>query len=411
MIGRISMKLFVISQYFWPENFTINSIATSLVNKNYKIKVITGKPNYPTGVMFNGYKALGFQNENYKGVEVQRIPLLPRGRNVFSLAINYFSFVLSGLLFMPWLLRKEKSDVIFVYGVSPILQAIPAIYLGWLKNVPVVLWVQDLWPESLSATGYVTNKYVLKIVEYIVRFIYKRVDLLLVQSEAFIGPVSELAPGTPIKYFPNSVDVSFTQPTDRQVTNLPGLDAPFSILFAGNIGTAQAVEVILEAATLLKDQTEIQFVLLGDGSRRNWMINEAKNRGLENLQLPGKFPVEDMPVYMQKATALLVTLSDKKIFSKTIPNKVQAYMASGRPILASINGETARVVTKSGAGIATPAENSGELAHAILKLVNMNASERDKMGSNGKKYFKAHFDHDQLVEQLIILLKSAKRKI
>lgn len=411
MIGFYIMKLVIISQYFWPENFTINNIATSIVNKNYKTKVITGKPNYPKGVIFEGYKSFGFLNERHEGVEVQRIPLLPRGSNVFSLAINYFSFVLSGLLFMPWLLRKEKSDVIFVYGVSPILQAIPAIYLGWLKNAPVVLWVQDLWPESLSATGYVTNKYVLKIVEYIVRFIYKRVDLLLVQSEAFIGPVSELAPGTPIKYYPNSVDVSFTQPTDRQVTNLPGLDAPFSILFAGNIGTAQAVEVILEAATLLKDQTDIQFVLLGDGSRRNWMINEAKNRGLENLQLPGKFPVEDMPVYMQKATALLVTLADKEIFSKTIPNKVQAYMASGRPILASINGETARVITKSGAGIAMPAENGGELANAILKLLNMNASERDKMGSNGKKYFKAHFDHDQLVEQLIILLKSAKRKI
>lgn len=404
------MKLIVISQYFWPENFTINNIATSLVKKKHNVKAVTGKPNYPAGVIFDGYQALGFHKEEYEGVEVKRIPLLPRGNNAFSLAINYLSFVFCGLIFIPWILRQEKSDAILVYGVSPILQAIPAIYLGWLKNVPVVLWVQDLWPESLSATGYVTNKNILKIVEYMVRFIYKRVDLLLVQSEAFIKPVSELASGTPIKYYPNSVGVSFTQSTNRQVPNLPGLEAPFSILFAGNIGAAQAVEVILEAATILKDQTDIQFVILGDGSRRDWMINEAKNRGLKNLHLPGKFPVEDMPVYMQKASSLLVTLSDKEIFSKTIPNKVQAYMASGRPILASMNGEAARVITNSGSGIAVQAENGVELANAICKLYNMNAVERNEMGENGKKYFKAHFDHDQLVERLIVLLMSAKRK-
>lgn len=404
------MRVLIISQYFWPENFNINSIAISLFKKKHEVSVFTGKPNYPSGVILDGYDALSFQKEEREGILIQRIPLLARGSGSVRLVLNYLSFVLSGLLFMPWFLRREKCDVIFVYGVSPILQAIPAIFVGWLRKVPVVLWVQDLWPESLSGTGYVTNKYVLKIVEYVVRFIYKHVDLLLVQSEAFVEPVRELASSTPIKYYPNLVDMSFTEVSRQPAVELPGLADQFSILFAGNIGTAQSVEVIVEAATLLKDSPEIQFIILGDGSCRNWMLDEVKLRGLTNLHLPGKFPIEDMPGYMQQASALLVSLTDNEIFSKTIPCKIQAYMASGRPIIASMNGEAARIITKSGAGIAVPAENSTELANAILQLYNMDSSERDIMGENGKRYFKTHFDHDQLIDQLIIHLDSTQYK-
>lgn len=401
------MRVLIFSQYYWPESFRINEVAKTLCDKGIGVEVLTGKPNYPRGEIFDGYCAWGCRREIQHGIDIHRVPLLARGRGGWRLALNYLSFVISGILFAPWLLRRRKFDVIFVYAPSPILQTIPAIFLGWLKGCPVVLWVQDLWPESLSATGHVNNKTILKLVESVVRFIYRHVDLLLVQSEAFIAPVGALASGTPVKYYPNSVDESFSVSTAAAAPDVPRLGHGFSVMFAGNIGTAQAVEVIVEAATLLKGQADIQFVVLGDGSRREWMLQQAKGRDLGNLHLPGRFPVETMPGFMQQASALLVTLADQDIFRFTIPSKVQAYLAAGRPILACLNGEGANLVTASGAGLAVPAENAKALAEAVLRLYRMSPQEREAMGTKGRLYYAQHFSHDMLVNQLIDLLQSA----
>jgi glycosyltransferase involved in cell wall biosynthesis len=305
-------------------------------------------------------------------------------------------------------MRKKRPDVIFVYAPSPILQAIPGIFLGWLKGVPVVLWVQDLWPESLSATGYIKNKTILKLVEYLVRFIYRHVDLLLVQSQAFIKPVANLAMNTPIKYYPNSVEGSFSVnaiPPNISVDAL--LHDAFTVIFAGNIGSAQAVGTILEAAELLKSVKDIQIVLLGDGSCRNWMLEEVKSRRLNNLHLPGKYPAQTMPWFMQNASALLVTLANKRIFSATIPNKVQAYLAAGRPIIACLNGEGARLVLDADAGVAVPAEDPDRLAQAIFSLYKMTPNELDILGNNGRNYYEKHFNHEQLMDELIEHFKIA----
>jgi glycosyltransferase involved in cell wall biosynthesis len=407
----VNLKVLIANQYYWPENFRINDVAKTLVENGIEVEVLTGKPNYPRGEIFDGYRAWGYQREVHDGIIIHRIPLMPRGNGGVRLALNYISFILSGLFFAPWLLRRNKYDVIFVHGTSPILQTIPAIFLGWLKDCPVVLWVQDLWPESLSATGYVKNKLILKSVEHVVRFIYRHVDLLLVQSEAFIAPVSALASGTPVKYYPNSVDASFSVPATACAPNVPGLSQEFSIMFAGNIGTAQAVEMIVEAAALLKDYADIQFVVLGDGSRRDWMLQEASSRNLHNLHMPGRFPVETMPSFMQKASVLLVTLADQEIFTATVPNKIQAYMAAGRPIIASLGGEGARLVEEAKAGLAVPAEDAGALADAVLKLYGMSAMEREQMGLQGQAYYRTHFDHVDLVEQLIAHFCSLSHQI
>jgi len=401
------MRVLVVSQYFWPESFRINEVVRTLVEKGVEVDVLTGKPNYPEGAVYAGYRAWGCQVAPWAGATVFRLPLFPRGaRSAWKLVLNYLSFVAMGVLFGPWMLRKRRYDVVFVYGLSPILQTLPALWLGWLKRRKVIVWVQDLWPESLSATGYVRNRTVLKLVERVVRFIYCHVDLLLVQSEAFLGPVSGLASETPVKYFPNSVDESFSVPTTAKVPNVPGLMDGFSVMFAGNIGTAQAVEVIVEAATLLKEQADIQFVILGEGSRRDWMLQEVKNRNLANLHLPGRFPVETMPGFMQKASVLLVTLTDQEIFRFTIPSKVQAYLAAGRPILACLNGEGAKLVAVSGAGLTVPAEDGKALAEAVLQLYRMTSQEREAMGINGRLYYTQHFSHDMLTDQLMGLLKS-----
>ena len=396
------MNILIVSQYFWPESFRVNDLAISMRERGHQVTVLTGIPNYPKGTFFSGYSYFKNTRQEYHGINIFRVPLIGRGKKSgVRLATNYFSFVLSGLLMGPWLMRGRQFDAIFVYGLSPILAAIPALFLGWLKKCPVVIHVQDLWPESLEATGYVHNRAILSAVKRVVSFIYRHTDLLLVQSKAFEQSVEPLSGGQPIIYFPNSADGSAS--VDNQVTlpDIPGLEEGFPVLFAGNVGTAQAVDVIVDAASALKDYPEIRFVVLGQGSRWEWMCNEVKKRGLNNLHLPGRFPVETMPGLMQKASALLVTLSDKPIFSMTIPNKVQAYLSSGRPIIACINGEGARVVTEAEAGLAVSADNAEGLAEAVLKLYYMSAEERQKLGMNGQRYYKEHFDHEKLSDQLV----------
>ncbi len=401
------MRVLIVSQYFWPEDFRINDVVKTLIEKGMQVEVLTGKPNYPVGKVFAEYRAWGCQCESHDGMTINRIPLIARGGGGWRLALNYLSFVVSGLIFGPWLLRSKKYDAIFVYAPSPILQAIPAIFLGWLKGCPVVLWVQDLWPESLSATGHVKNRAVLKAVERIVRFIYRHVDMLLAQSHAFIEPIKALASGTPVSYLPNSVDESFLKPVTEAVPQVAGLGTGFSVMFAGNIGSAQAVDVIVKAAELLKDHADIQFVVLGDGSRREWMLQQVKTRGLANMHLPGRFPIETMPGFMQKASVLLVTLADQEIFRYTIPSKVQAYLAAGRPILACLNGEGANLVAAARAGLTAPAGDGGALAEAVLRMYRMTLAEREAMGARGRLYYAQHFSHDMLVDQLIGHLQSA----
>lgn len=403
------MRVLLLSQYFWPESFRINELMESLVLRGVHVEVITGKPNYPIGAVFDGYRAMGCQQEEYRGMKIHRIPLIPRGSGGKRLAINYVSFIVSGLIFAPWVLRGKRFDVVFVYAPSPILQTIPAVFLGWLKMCPVLLWVQDLWPESLSATGHVKHPSVLKAVEHVVRWIYRKVDLLLVQSRAFIPRVRTLAGTTPIVYYPNSFLEEGPGSVHLQV-DCPGFDCTFPVLFAGNLGSAQAVQVILEAATLLRNAEGVRFVMVGDGSRRDWMMQQATERGLTNLVFPGRYPVEAMPALMARAAALLVTLADTEIFRLTIPSKVQAYLAAGRPIIACLNGAGAEIVQEAGAGVTVPAENASALAQAVKALFTMPAHERLEMGARGRRYSEEHFSHEKLVDELIGHLDQAVRR-
>lgn len=396
------------SQYYWPENFRINEVAQTLSAKGVEVEILTGKPNYPVGVVFGGHKAMGCVQETIQSLPVNRVPLFPRGKGAPRLALNYLSFVLSAAIFGPRLLRGKQFDAILVFAPSPIFQAIPAIWIGRLKKCPVLLWVQDLWPESMSATGHMTNRGVLNAVEYVVRWIYGHVDLLLVQSKAFIPKVRTLAGKTAVVYHPNSfVDhVTLSVPP---VLESPAFDCAFPVLFAGNIGSAQAVEVVLEAATILRDVEGIRFVMIGDGSRRDWLLEQAVERGLSNLVFPGRYPVEAMPALMAKAGALLVTLADTEIFRLTIPSKIQAYLAAGRPIIACLNGAGADIVTEAGAGVAVPAEDASALAEAVKALCEMPEGERLEMGARGRRYYEEHFSHDKLVDELIGYFEQAVR--
>lgn len=397
---KFHIKILIVTQYFWPETFLINDLACGLVSRNHQVEVLTGAPNYPMGNTFSGYSPWGFGTEVWGKILIHRVPLVPRGlQKPWQLSLNYLSFVFFGATFGTLILRKKKFDAIFVYAVSPILSALPALLLGCLKKSPVCVWVQDLWPESLQATGYLRNKLLLRVIGALVVFIYRTADLLLAPSEGFFSKIKWLAGRTPVRIHSNPGPKA---PKERRASILLKRPANhrFSILFAGNIGSAQAVQVIVQAAELLQKDRDIIFVVVGDGTLWHWMKNEIKHRGLQNIQLRGRHPACQIPKFMRRADALLVTLADQPIFSLTVPSKIPTYFSAGLPIIACLNGEAARLVTKSRAGIAVPAENAHELAKAVKKLRKMPRKARIKMGKAGREYFEQNFEPEVLLLRL-----------
>lgn len=394
------MKILIVSQYFWPENFRINELVTSLHEEKIEVEVLTGKPNYPEGVIYSGYKLWNYKIEKFNEVPVHRIPVFPRGKNKKELIINYISFVFFSTLFAPWIFRKKKIDLIFVFAPSPIIQAIPAIFLKRIKKIPLLLWVQDLWPESVTATGYISNKFVLKGIEFLVRWIYKNSNVLLIQSKAFRAKIKNFSDNKHIIYFPNSF-ISKDNVNPIELEKINEFNCEFPILFAGNLGHAQSLKTIITAAKKLRNKQNIRFIMMGHGSLRHWMSKEAIQYNLNNIFFLDPLPVNMMPSVMAQAAALLVTLSDTEIFRLTIPSKIQAYLAAGKPILACLNGEGAEIVKEAQAGLVIPAENGESLADAILKLSEMSEETRLSMGNNGKKFYRENFSHEKLVQDLI----------
>ena len=399
--GRVN--ILIVTQYFWPESFRINDLALALRERGHRVTVLTGMPNYPGGQLFSGYGGLSPANEDYRGVAVKRVPLVPRfaGKG-WQLAINYLSFALSASVLAPFRCR-DRVDVIFVFEPSPVTVGLPAIALKAVSDAPILFWVQDLWPESLSATGAVRSPAVLRWVRKLVRYIYRRCDRILVQSEGFIPLITGLgvAPQK-VAYFPNWAE-SLYQPVEvaNDAPERTTLPAGFRVMFAGNIGAAQSFDTILTAAEALKPHPEIQWVVLGDGHQRQWVEREVERRGLTGcVRLLGHRPAERMPTYFALADALLVTLRDDPVFSLTIPSKIQSYQACGRPIIAALNGEGARIIQESGCGLTCPAGDAGGLARAVLQLYQMQAEERKRLGTRGRAYFLEHFERERLLDQL-----------
>lgn len=403
------MKILIVTQYFWPESFMINDVVKALVKQGHEVVVATGKPNYPEGNIFPGYQASGMQREYFdEQTLVVRIPTWPRKNGgAKNLILNYLTFVVAGLFCLPWALRGLKFDAILVYAPSPITQTIPAIFLKWIKHAPLALWVQDLWPESLEATGFVRNKKALKAVGFMVYWIYKGCDLLLAQSKAFIAPLNEYANRSKIRYQPNSFPQHSTNAPSNPPASLQALlESKFCVVFAGNLGQAQALDCVVETAELLKNHSDLSIVLVGSGSRSDWLTQQKQEKNLHNLELPGRFPMETMPAIFNRAGALLVSLEDDPIFALTIPSKIQAYLAAGKPVLASLNGEGARVVLEAKAGLASPASDSKALADNILRLKVMPDEDRAEMGQQGKAYFLEHFETESQARHLAEILSA-----
>lgn len=399
------MQILIVTQYFWPESFRINDLALGLLERGHQVMVLTGVPNYPGGRFYKGY-GLFNKEDDYHGVRVLRVPLVPRGSGGgVRLALNYMSFAFTASVLGPFLCRG-KVDHILVYEPSPFTIGLPAVLLRAVKTAPLSFWVQDLWPESLSATGAVKSEVVLSLVSHMVKFIYRRCDRILIQAESFRGAVEAQGarPGR-IFYYPNSAEDLFANPPEYD-GELPKLPEGFKVMFAGNIGAAQDFQTIISAAERLKDAKDIQWIIAGDGRMRDWCETEVKKRGLvDSFHLLGRHPLEAMPAFFSAADALLVTLRKEPIFALTIPTKIQSYLACGKPIVAGLDGEGASIIEKAGAGYTCSAGEPDALAQIVLNMYKTSSDERNKMGKNGMEYYKANFDRDMLLDKLVGWMK------
>lgn len=396
------MRVLIVSQYFWPEDFRVNDLAVGLVERGHDVTVLTGIPNYPQGRFFLGYGLFKRTREAYRGVRICRVPLVPRGEGSgLRLAINYLSFALSATLLSPFRCHGP-FDLIVVYEISPVTVALPALFLKKLKHAPILFWVLDLWPESLSATGAIRSGGVLSLLDTLVRFIYRGCDKIIVASRGFLPSIT--AKGIAAErtgYFPNWYEPGYaTRPATGSVVP-SGLPAGFRVMFAGNIGAAQDFGTILSAAERLKPYRDIYWVIVGDGRRWEWVKEEVQLRGLgDQVLLLGRHPPEAMSGLFSHADAMLVTLKRDPAFALTVPGKIQSYMACGRPIVAALDGEGGRLIQESGAGLASPAEDAVALADSVLSLYHMPKQEREAMGTRGREYCEKNFERGMLFDRL-----------
>lgn len=407
------MRVLVVSQYFWPEVFRVNEIVSELRARGHDVTVLTGRPNYPDGQVFEDYAANPAAFVDYHGAEVIRLPLRPRGQGAMRLLLNYWSFVFWGCLLGPWKLRGRRFDAIFCFETSPITSALPAVLLRRLKRAPLLLWVLDLWPDTLSAVGMVRSARGLNAVGALVRYIYQRCDLILAQSKGFF-PAIERWSQAPEKtrYFPQWGEAAFDGDLSavREAPELAPHAGCFKLMFAGNIGDAQDFPALLDAAEATRHRPNLHWLIVGDGRQAAWVREQIQARGLQStVFMLGRHPLERMPEFFKGADTLIVSLKAEPIFAMTIPGKVSAYMSAGRPILAMIDGEGALAVREAGAGLVAPAGESAELARQALAMAALSPEARETMGRDARAYARQAFDRTALINQLEAWLCEARR--
>ncbi|MCG7506268.1 glycosyltransferase family 4 protein [Mesorhizobium retamae] len=395
------MRILVMTQFFWPETFRVNDLVEELIARGHDVTILTGLPNYPDGDIFEEYRREPQRFSKFHGAPVLRVPVIGRGRSSKRLLLNYLSYVLSASTLGVWRLRRHKFDAIFVSMSSPITAVLPAILQRRLKRAKLIVWVLDLWPETLSAVDVVRSPVILGWIGRLVSYIYRRTDHILVQSKAFFPNIERYGgQEAKVDYFPAwaepifEVDPAFVEKAPEM---MPYQDT-FNVLFAGNIGEAQDFPAILDAVEKLRNHTYIRFFVLGDGRAVDWLKKEIVQRGLdERIILLGRYPIERMPSFFRAADALLVSLKAAPIFSMTIPGKVQSYMAAGVPLLGMLDGEGARVINEAGAGLTCAAGDAEGLATLAQELSALSIADRRSMGEKARAYCRREFDRETLV--------------
>ncbi|MCI5749851.1 glycosyltransferase family 4 protein [Clostridium perfringens] len=395
------MKILVVTQYFWPEEFRINDICKGLKEAGHDVEVLTGLPNYPEGKIYKGYSWFKKGVKEYNGIKIMRVPMIPRGKNSsMMLALNYVSFMVNASLKALTLIGK-KYDRVFVFQVSPITSAVPAIILSKLKKIPSYIYIQDLWPETFYSIINIKNKKIRSKMKNICNKIYNSFDKLLIASKGYEDILlKEGFKKEKFEYFPQWAEDFYSESLKKVSEN-----RIFTVTFAGNIGKAQSVKTIIEAANLAKENKNIKWQIIGDGSEFENIKYLVKKYSLENtVDLLGRKPAKDMPKYFSSSDGLIVTLKNEEILKVTLPAKVQSYMAAGKPIIAAISGEGSRTIKESKSGLVGEAEDYKALYENVIKLYDMNENERIRIGNNGKEFFKENFTRDKLLNQLEVIM-------
>ena len=389
--------ILVISQYFYPETFRINDMCQEWVKRGYKVTVITGIPNYPMGKFFDGYGYTKKRKEIWNGINIVRIPLIPRGKTSIGMVANYLSFVASG--YIVNIFTDVKADYVFTFEVSPMSQALIGCWYAKKHHVPHYLYVQDLWPENVITVTGISNPVIIKPINKMVDYIYANSDQIFTTSPSFAETIcSRLVKVNQKKvhYWPQYAE-EFYHPCERKMIKEIPDDDSFKVIFTGNIGTAQGLEILPKAAELLKEEN-IKFVIVGDGRYLKEFNNEIKQRKVQKkfIMIPRQ-PAERIPELLCACAAAFLSFQNDPLWKKTIPAKLQSYMACGMPIIASAEGETERVIKKANCGVCCKIGDVDGLSDCIRKLADQDIS---KMADNSRRYFEKYFSKQNLMDEM-----------
>jgi colanic acid biosynthesis glycosyl transferase WcaI len=387
----MAIRVLLLTQWFDPEpTFKGLVFARELMRQGFEVEVLTGFPNYPGGKVYPGYKIKLLQRETIDGVTVTRVPLYPNhNQSAVKRVLNYASFAASSLFYGLFIARR--ADVIYAYH-PPLTVGIAACLMRFFRRIPVVYDIQDMWPDTLRATGMINSPRALKVVSTVCKWVYHHVDNIVVLSPGFKRLLIERGvPDTKIHLIYNWADeVALAAPQGHLPCNFPTSNQ-FRIVFAGNMGKAQALDAVLRAAGLLQTRgSTVCFVMLGGGVEVNRLKQRATELKLQNIIFLSPVPMAEVGILLHAADALLVHLSKDPLFEITIPSKTQAYMAVGKPLLMAVNGDAADLISQSCGGIVAESENAEELAKAAEQLASLSPEQLKKMGDSAQGFYKKH---------------------
>lgn len=408
-----NLKILIITQYFWPENFRINELTEELVKRGNEITILTGYPNYPKGEIYKDFKKNKKKFSHFKGAQVVRVPLIPRRKGRLNLAINYLSFLINSIILGSFFLRKKNFDVLFTFQLSPVTVGITSAFFSFIKNCPQVFWVLDLWPDTLVALEIIKKKWQIKLFKKLVNWIYSKCNIIFAQSKNILKEIKKYsAVKSNAFYLPSwgESDSFF-----KEVLPAPEITNKniFTILFAGNIGDAQDLLSLVKAVQVLKEKkiSKIRIILIGDGSKKEWIRKEIKKLSLENyFEFYSNYPFKRMPSFFLHSDVLFVSLLNKKVFNMTVPGKIQLYLSSGIPIIGMLGGEGADIIRDSKSGLVCEPGDYLSLSEIIIKMMRYEKGVLKKMGMNGKKYAEREFSKDVLIDKLNHILHETSRK-
>ena len=387
----MTKRVLLLTQWFDPEpTFKGQVFARELMRQGFDVEVVTGFPNYPGGKVYPGYKIKWLQREIVDGVHITRVPLYPNhNQSAIKRVLNYASFASSVLFY--GLFMAQRPDVIYAYQ-PPLTVGISAALIRLFRRIPVVLDIQDMWPDTLRATGMVSNPKILNRVAAVCSWVYRHVDRVVVLSPGFKDLLVERSvPPAKLEVIFNWADEkSLEAPTGQLPSAFPGPDK-FRIVFAGNIGKAQALDAVLDAAAVLQAwASKVCFVMIGGGVEVDRLKLRAADLKLNNIAFLPPVPMAEVGTLLRAADALLVHLRKDPLFKITIPSKTQAYMAVGKPLLMAVDGDAADLVLQSGGGLVAESENSASLVAAAETLQKLSQAERQAMGARAQSYYRTH---------------------